>query len=245
MTNPILNSSFNPETRAFELQGPPMTIGGVMNKLGFLAILMALSGGATWYQFAIGNFDKVSALAIGGLVVGLIMALISTFARSIAKFTIPIYAFAEGAALAGISCFFEAQFPGIVVKAVAMTFITLFAMYFLYAARVIKVTETFRSTIITMTVSILVFYLIAWILSLFHIQIPMLYGSSMLSIGFSVFVCGVAAFNLMLDFDFIEQASRNFFPKDYEWFGAFGLVATLVWLYVEILNLLSKLNRNN
>lgn len=243
MSNPILNSSFNPESRNFALQGEPMSIRGVMNKLGLLAILMTLSGGATWYQFVIGNIDKVYVLTFGGLFVGFILAMIASFARKTAPITVPLYAFAEGAALAGLSCFFESQFQGIVVKAVSMTFITLFVMYGLYTARVIQVTEKFRSTIITVTLSILVFYIISWILALFHINIPMLYSSSPLSIGFSVFVCAIAAFNLLLDFDFIEQATRNFFPKDYEWFGAFGLVTTLVWLYVEVLNLLLKLNR--
>ena len=242
MSNPILKSSFNPETRTFA-QGQPMTVGGVMNKLGLLAVLMAVSGCATWYQFVIGNLDKVYMLAFGGLIVGFVLAMIASFARKTAPVTVPLYAFAEGAALAGISCFFEAQFPGIVVKAVSMTFITLFVMYALYSSRIIKVTEKLKSTIITMTLSILVFYIISWILMLFHIQIPMLYDSSMLSIGFSVFVCGVAAFNLLVDFDFIEQASRNFFPKEYEWFGAFGIATSLVWLYFEILNLLAKLNR--
>ena len=243
MPNPILNSSFNPDSRTYELRGEPMTVNGVMNKLFALAVLMTVSGMATWYQFAIGNFDKVNIIMMAGFIVGFILAMLACFVRKTAPVTVPLYAFAEGAALAGISCFLEAQFPGIVVKAVGMTFITLFVMYFLYAARVIKVTEKFRSAIITVTFSILIFYVISWILMLFKIQIPMLYASSPLSIGFSVFVCAVAAFNLLVDFDFIEQATRNFFPKEYEWFGAFGLLATLVWLYIEILNLLAKLNR--
>ncbi|MCR5260509.1 MAG: Bax inhibitor-1/YccA family protein [Candidatus Gastranaerophilales bacterium] len=243
MSNPILKSSFNPENRSFALEGKPMTVGGVMNKLGLLAVLMFISGGATWYQFVIGNLDKVYMLTMGGFIVGFVLAMITCFARKAAPFTTPLYAFAEGAALAGLSCILEAQFPGIVVKAVSMTFITLLAMYVLYAGRIIKVTEKLKSAIITVTFSILVFYIISWILALFHINIPMLYDSSPLSIGFSVFVCAVAAFNLLIDFDFIEQATRNFFPQEYEWLGAFGVATTLVWLYVEILNLLSKLNR--
>lgn len=243
MSNPILKSSFNPETRNFALQGEPMTIKGVMNKLGLLAVLMTLSGAATWYQFVIGNMDKLQLLTYGGFIVGFILAMIASFVRKTAPVTVPLYAFAEGAALAGLSCILEAQFPGIVIKAVSMTFITLFVMYFAYTARVIKVTDKLRSTIITVTLSILVFYIISWVLALFNVRIPMLYSSSPLSIGFSVFVCAVAAFNLLIDFDFIEQATVNFFPKEYEWFGAFGILTTMVWLYVEILNLLAKLNR--
>lgn len=245
MSNPILNSSFNTDSRTYQLNSAPMTMGGVMNKLMLLAVLMTLSGGATWYQYAIGNVDKVYTLTMVGLVAGLILALVASFARKTAPVTVPLYAFAEGAALAGISCFLEAQFPGIVVKAIASTFATLFAMYFLYAAKIIKVNEKFRSLLLTVTASIFIFYLISWVLLLFNIKIPMLCDSSPLSIGFSVVVCGIAAFNLLVDFDFIERATANFFPKEYEWFGAFGLVTTLVWLYIEILNLLAKLNRNN
>lgn len=238
MSNPILNSAFN--DRPFELQSAPMTVNGVLSKLSIMAVLMFASGAITWYQFAIGNFDKVNLLMYGGFIVGFVLALIACFARKATKYVIPFYAVAEGAALSGLSCYFEAMFPGIVVKAVALTFLTLFAMLFLYATRVIKVTDKLRGTIFTMTFALMVFYIITWILSFFHINIPMLYDSSMLSIGFSVFVCGLAAFNLLVDFDFIEQGVQNYFPKDYEWFGAFGLMVTLVWLYVEILRLLSK-----
>ena len=116
-------------------------------------------------------------------------------------------------------------------------------MYLLYATRVISVTDKLRSTLFTMTFAIMIFYLITWILSFFHINIPMLYSNSPISIGFSVFVTGLAAFNLLIDFDFIEQAARNYFPKEYEWYGAFGLLVTIVWLYVEMLRLLLKLQR--
>ena len=240
-TNPVLQKNFS--ARPLVLQGEPMTVSGVMNKLGFLAVLMTISGAATWYQFSIGNLDKVNLLMYGGMIIGFILALVATFFRKSAPYVVPLYAFAEGAFLAGLSCFFEAMQPGVVIKAVSLTFITVFAMYFLYAARVINVTEKLRSTIITMTLSIIIFYLITWVLALFHINIPMLYSNSPIAIGFSLLVTGLAAFNLLLDFDFIEQASKNFFPKEYEWYGAFGLIVTIVWLYVEMLRLLSKLQR--
>lgn len=238
MSNPILNSAFN--ERPFEVQSAPMTVNGVVSKLGLMAVLMAIAGGITWYQFAIGNVDKVNMLMYGGFIVGFILAMVACFARKATKYVIPFYAVAEGAALSGVSCYFEAMLPGIVIKAVSLTFLTLFAMLFLYATKAIQVTDKLRGTIFTMTVALMVFYIITWILSLFHINIPMLYSSSPLSIGFSVFVCGLAAFNLLVDFDFIEQGVRNYFPKDYEWFGAFGLMVTLVWLYMEILRLLAK-----
>lgn len=243
MSNPILNSAFNEKENIYQLQDAPMTINGVLNKLGLISVLMFISGGVTWYQFAIGNYDKVMAITTCGFVIGFILAMVTCFVKKAAKYTVPLYAFAEGAALAGISCVLEAQFSGIVINAVALTFITLFSMFMLYSAKIIKVNETFRNTLITVTCSICIFYLISWVLALFGIPIPMLRDSSPISIGFSVLVCGVAAFNLALDFDFIEQAAARFFPKDYEWTAAFGLTVTLVWLYVEILNLLAKLNR--
>ncbi len=242
MSNPILNSAF--EQRPYEIQSAPMTINGTLSKLGLMAVLMAVAGGATWYQYALGYFDKVNAITMIGLIVGFVLAMIICFSRKAMPVLVPIYAFAEGAALAGISCQFEAMFPGIVVKAVSLTFMTLFAMVFLYATRVIQATEKFRATIITATFAVMIFYLISFVLSLFHINIPMMTigDGSLLSIGVSIAITLLAAFNLILDFDFIEQGTRNFFPKEYEWFGAFGLMVTLVWLYMEILRLLAKFN---
>lgn len=242
MSNPILNSAF--EQRPYEIQSAPMTINGTLSKLGLMAVLMAVAGGATWYQYALGYFDKVNAITMIGLIVGIVLAMIICFSRKAMPVLVPIYAFAEGAALAGISCQFEAMFPGIVVKAVSLTFMTLFAMVFLYATRVIQATEKFRATIITATFAVMIFYLISFVLSLFHINIPMMTigDGSLLSIGVSIAITLLAAFNLILDFDFIEQGTRNFFPKEYEWFGAFGLMVTLVWLYMEILRLLAKFN---
>lgn len=242
MSNPILNSAF--EQRPYEIQSTPMTINGTLSKLGLMAVLMAVAGGATWYQFALGYFDKVNAITMIGLIAGFVLAMIICFARKAMPVLVPLYAFAEGAALAGISCQFEAMFPGIVVKAVSLTFITLFAMVILYATRTIQATEKFRGTIITATFAVMIFYLISFVLSLFHINIPMMTigDGSLLSIGISIAITLLAAFNLILDFDFIEQGAKNFFPKEYEWFGAFGLMVTLVWLYMEILRLLAKFN---
>lgn len=240
MSNPILNSAF--EQRPYELNSTPMTINGTLSKLGLMTVLMAIAGGATWYQFILGNFDKVNTLTTVGLIVGFVLALIICFSRKAMPVLVPLYAFAEGAALAGLSCQFEAMLPGIVIKAVSLTFLTLMAMAFLYATKVIQATEKFRSTIITATFAVMIFYVINLVLSLFHINIPMMSISdgSLLSIGVSVAITVLAAFNLIIDFDFIEQGTRNFFPKEFEWYGAFGLMVTLVWLYMEILRLLAK-----
>lgn len=240
MSNPILNSAF--EQRPYELNSTPMTINGTLSKLGLMTVLMAIAGGATWYQFILGNFDKVNTLTTVGLIVGFVLALIICFSRKAMPVLVPLYAFAEGAALAGLSCQFEAMLPGIVIKAVSLTFLTLMAMAFLYATKVIQATEKFRSTIITATFAVMIFYVINLVLSLFHINIPMMSISdgSLLSIGVSIAITVLAAFNLIIDFDFIEQGTRNFFPKEFEWYGAFGLMVTLVWLYMEILRLLAK-----
>lgn len=245
MSNPILDSSFNQNSGHYSYQQTaPMTMNGVISKLSLMAVLMVLSGGATWYQFSIGNLDKVNTLMMGGLIVGFIAVLVASFIKKTMPFAVPIYAFAEGAFLAGTSCYFEATLPGVVIQAVALTFITLFTMIFLYATRVIKVTEKFRSVVFSMTFAVMIFYLIAFVLSLFHINIPLLVSNSPLSIGVSVFMCGLASVNLLIDFDFIENATRNFFPKEYEWTATLGLLTTIVWLYIEILRLLSKLRKN-
>lgn len=242
MSNPILNSAF--EQRPYELQSAPMTINGTLSKLGLMAVLMAVAGGATWYQYMLGFYDKVNAITTIGLIVGFVLAMIICFARKAMPILVPIYAFAEGAALAGLSCMFESLCPGVVIQAVALTFVTFFAMLFLYATRVIQATEKFKGTIITATFAVMIFYIINLVLSFFHINIPMMSvtDGSMLSIGVSVAITLLAAFNLIIDFDFIEQGARNFFPKEFEWYGAFGLMVTLVWLYMEVLRLLSKLN---
>ena len=242
MSNPILENSFK-ETEYFDYsQVQPMTVNGVINKLSLMTVLMFLSGGATWYQFMIGNLDKVNMLMIGGAIVGFIMVLVASFARKTAPYTVPIYAFAEGAFLAGISCQIEAMFPGVVVKAVALTFLTFATVLALYATRVIQVTEKIKGVLISMTFALMIFYLITFVLSFFNVNMPLLYDNSPVSIGFSVFVCILAASNLLIDFDFIEKAAKNYYPKEYEWTGSLGLMVTLVWLYVEILRLLSKLS---
>ena len=143
--------------------------------------------------------------------------------------------------LGGISAVFNAAYPGIVIQAVLATFAAMFTMLALYRLRVIQCTDKFRSVIYISTISIAVLYLIQWIASFFHYSIPAIFGAGTIGIGFSVIVVGIAALNLILDFDFIERGAQNMLPKDYEWFGAFGLMVTLVWLYVEMLRLLAKL----
>lgn len=219
----------------------PMTVQGTLNKLLLLVCIMAVSGAAVWQQFALGFMDKVNMLMMVGLVVGLITGFAIIFKRDWAPVLTPVYAFAEGALLGGLSSILEAQFKGIVIQAVALTFLAVFSMAVLYKAGLIRATEKFRSTILISTVAIGVLYLISFLGSFFGFQIPAIYSSSPIGIAFSVIVCGIAALNLILDFDFVERGASQFLPKNYEWYGAFGLLVTIVWLYVEILRLLSKL----
>ena len=147
----------------------------------------------------------------------------------------------EGLFLGGISAVFNVSYPGIVIQAVLATFATMFSMLGLYRMGVIKCTDKFRSIVFISTISIAVLYLMQWIGSFFHYSIPAIFGTGTIGIGFSILVVGIAALNLILDFDFIEKGSQAMLPKDYEWYGAFGLMVTLVWLYIEILRLLAKL----
>lgn len=237
MANPILNDRFTEAEGV--VGGQIMTINGTLDKT-FLLFLCALFPAIyTWNQFMAGFTDKASMLMGIGAIVGFVLALIISFTRN--KFLTPLYALCEGLFLGGISAVFNAQYPGIVIQAVIGTFATMFTMLGLYRMGVIKCTDKFRSVVFTATMSILVLYLIQWIGSFFHYSIPAIFGAGTIGIGFSLIVVGVAALNLILDFDFIERGAQSMLPKDYEWYGAFGLMVTLVWLYIEILRLLAKL----
>jgi uncharacterized YccA/Bax inhibitor family protein len=177
----------------------------------------------------------------GGLLGGFAVALITIFKPNLSPLTAPVYAALEGLALGAISAIAEARYPGIVIQAVALTFGTLFALLIAYRSRLIPVTQNFRLGIVAATGGIAIFYLVAIGLSFWGVRIPFLHEGSALGIGFSVFVVVIAALNLVLDFDFIEKGAEHGAPKFMEWYGAFGLMVTLIWLYLEILRLLSKL----
>lgn len=221
--------------------GAPMTVQGTLNKLLLSFCIMGASGAVVWQQFALGYMDKVNMLMMAGLIIGLITGFVIIFKQNLAHILTPVYAFAEGALLGGLSAVLEAQFPGIVVQAVALTFMAILSMATLYKTGVIRATEKFRSTLITATFAIFLLYLISWIAGFFHVTIPAINSSSPIGIAFSLLVVGIASFNLIIDFDFIEQGAMRLLPKEYEWYGAFGLMVTIVWLYIEVLRLLSKL----
>ncbi|MBV9987182.1 MAG: Bax inhibitor-1/YccA family protein, partial [Chitinophagaceae bacterium] len=201
-----------------------------------------------WHLFAENNRGQMSTLMIIGFIGGFIAALAITFKPNWAAYLAPLYGLLEGLALGGISAIlnegFAKNYPGLIMQAVLLTFGVAFAMFFLYNFRIIKATERFKSIMLTAMFGIMIFFALTWILRLFGVNVSFLYDNSMLSIGISLFLVGIAALNLILDFDMIEQGAERGAPKYMEWYGAFGLMVTLVWLYLEILRLLSKTSSN-
>ena len=221
-----------------------MTVRGTMNKFGFLFLMVMATAFYTWNAFFGGQ--DVMGYMLTGAIGGLVVALVIVFKQQWAPFLAPLYALLEGLFVGAVSAYYSARFaesaPYIIIQAVLLTFGTAVAMFVLYQFRVIKATERFRSVIITATMGIAIFYLISWVLQMFNVSIPFLHEGSMFGIIFSLVVVVVAALNLILDFDMIERGSSIGAPKYMEWYGAFGLLVTIVWLYLEILRLLGKLN---
>ncbi|MBI9019948.1 MAG: Bax inhibitor-1/YccA family protein [Verrucomicrobia bacterium] len=233
------NPALNAKTFDVACEGAQvMTIQGTVSRT---AMLLALLFAATLLTWSPAATETGSGWAVIGGIAGFVVALITIFNKKAAPFTAPLYAVCQGVMLGGISSLFEARFPGIVMQAVLLTFGTLGALLLAYTSRLIKVTENFKLGIVAATGGIALFYLASMILGFFGVQIPMIYGSGPIGIGFSAVVVVIAALNLVLDFDFIEQGAEQGAPKYMEWYAAFGLIVTLVWLYLEILRLLSKL----
>ncbi|MBK1876757.1 Bax inhibitor-1/YccA family protein [Pelagicoccus mobilis] len=219
-----------------------MTINGTVNKTGILVCVLWVAAIITWEKtFAAGNPAELYPWMIGGSIGGFIIAMITVFKKTVAPYTAPLYAVVEGLVLGVISAFFEMQYPGIVFQAVLLTFGVLFALLFAYKTGVIKATENFKLGVAAATGGIFFVYLLSMILGFFGVSIPLIHESGVIGIGFSLFVVVIAALNLVLDFDFIENGAARGAPKYLEWYAAFGLLVTLVWLYIELLRLLSKL----
>lgn len=239
--NPALSdTTFRNEGRAV---GESMTLQGTVNKTGILLGILVLTAVYTWNLFfQTGNPAAVMPIAIGGAIGGFVLALITIFKKAWSPYTAPIYAALEGLFLGGISAIFEYQYPGIVIQATGLTLGTLASLLVLYKLGIIKPTENFRLMIVSATMGIAVLYLISMIMNMFGSSgIGFIHSNGLFGIGFSLFVVAIAALNLVLDFDFIEQGSELGAPKYMEWFGAFSLMVTLIWLYLEMLRLLAKL----
>ncbi|MDJ0625207.1 MAG: Bax inhibitor-1/YccA family protein [Candidatus Caenarcaniphilales bacterium] len=245
-SNPVLKEDSFHGTSVLPSQA--MSIQGTINKSLMLGLILVLSGAYSWSQcaqaIAAGNPGLIKFYLYGGLFGGLILGFITVFKKEWSPITSLIYAAIEGLFLGAISWMFEASFPGIVQQATLCTISTLFGLLFLYKTQIIKVTEKFRSVILISTMGIGVVYLLSFLLGFFGIQLPLIHESGIIGIGFSLFVTTIAALNLLLDFDFIENAAlKGSLPKYMEWYAAFGLIVTLVWIYIEFLRLLSKLRR--
>lgn len=239
MPNPVFSQ--NVVEREQILDSEPMTVNGAINKAFILMALLFAGSISVWSLFFQGYTDKAGMLGMVGFVASIISFLVIMFNRKAVSIAAPIYAASEGLLLGGISAIFEKSYPGIVIQAVGATFAALFSLLFLYRIGAIKCTDKFRSVIFISTLSIAGIYLINLIGSFFGMHIPGIMTSSTIGIGFSAVVVVIAALNLIIDFDFIEQGARQLLGKSYEWYGAFGLMVTLVWLYIEILNLLAKM----
>jgi uncharacterized YccA/Bax inhibitor family protein len=224
-----------------------MTLSGTINKTGILLLCSVATAAWTWNSFMQTHDLSFAGPAIMiGLFGGLIFALITSFKKEWSPVTAPIYALLEGLVLGGLSAMFELRYPGIAMEAVALTFGTLFVLLMAYKSGLIKVTEKFRLGVVAATGGIFLFYMAQMLLGFFHISFfSSVFGNGIVGIGFSLIVVTVAALNLVLDFDFVEQGVAYGAPKYMEWYAAFGIMVTLVWLYIEILNLLSKLRSRN
>ena len=214
-----------------------MTIEGTVNKTAISLLILMLCG---YYTFTNGIVEFMLVGFIGGF----ILALVTIFKKQWAPITVPIYAALEGLALGGISYFYNQLYDGIVSQAILLTLGILFALLFAYKSRIIKPTENFKLGVFAATGGIFILYLVSIIMSFFGNEISLLSinNGSWMSIGLSAFIVVIASLNLVLDFDFIEEGAENGAPKYMEWYGAFGLLVTLIWLYLEILRLLAKLN---
>ncbi len=221
-----------------------MTIGGTVSKTAILLLLVLLPAAFVWNKAALygQNATSVQTWMMVGLFGGLILSILTIFKKNWAPMTAPLYAVMEGLFLGGISSFFEKSYSGIVLQAVSLSIGTLLIMLFAYQSGWIKATEKFKLGVVAATGAIALVYFVTIILGFFNINVPFVNGSGWFSILFSIFVVGIAALNFIIDFDFIEQGSRAGIPKYMEWYGAFALMVTLIWLYIEILRLLAKIN---
>lgn len=244
--NPVLSEKKFTDTVLDDLviNENAMTVRGTLNKFGFLFLMVMGTAFYSWKEFSQGG--NVQPLIWTGALGGLVVALVITFKKEWAPYLAPAYALLEGLFVGAISAYYDYAFaqqaPYIIITAVGLTFGTAIAMYLLYSFRIIRATEKFRAIIFTATAGIAIFYLITMVLRMFGMDVPFIHEGSTFGIIFSLFVVGIAALNLILDFDMIERGAESGAPKYMEWYGAFGLLVTIVWLYLEILRLLAKLS---
>ncbi|MFD0679450.1 MULTISPECIES: Bax inhibitor-1/YccA family protein [unclassified Paenibacillus] len=237
--NPVLQE--NTFKRASEFGADTMTIGGTVNK-AFISLAILL--GSAFYVWNLHfQSQNVQPFLITGIIGALLLSLLISFIPRISPVAVPVYALLEGLALGSISAIYEAKYHGIALQAVMITLGVFVGLLVAYKLHIIRATETFKRVIIISTIGIMVVYLVSWLLGFFGVRMPYLHDNGIIGIGISLFIVIIAALNLILDFDFIERGSQNRAPKYMEWYGAFGLLITVVWLYIEVLRLLSKLRK--
>ncbi len=246
MANPVLNDKafLRADQYSQAATGELMSVEGAINKTAFLLLLVV--AGATWVwtrYFQAQDAAVIMPYLMGGVFGGLLAAVVTIFAPTWARISAPVYAVAEGLALGGISALYEQQLHGIVFQAIGLTFGVLAVMLMLYRSGIIKVTDRFRMIVLAATGGIALFYLVTIVLGFFHISVPLIAGGGTGAIVLSLVVVVVAALNLALDFDFIARGAEHGAPKFMEWYAAFGLMVTLIWLYLEILRLLANARR--
>lgn len=239
-SNPALNDkTFN--TRV-AFGGETMSLQGTINKTGFLLFCASATAAWTWY-LASTQPDSVGVWMIAGLLVGFVVAIVTVFKREWSPITAPVYAICEGLALGGISAFLERAYPGIPIQALGLTFGVTFVMLVLYTSGILRATPKFTIGVVAATGGICLVYIVDMILRFFGKEVPLLNSSGPLGIAISVVIVIVASLNLILDFGFVETGVQTGAPKYMEWYGAFGILVTLVWMYLEMLRLLSKMRR--
>lgn len=239
-SNPTLNEKVFDRTGV--RPGDSMTINGTVNKVGILLLLVLVPAAWMWNQVSTAwEPSQAMGPALLGGIGGFVVALVTIFKKTWAPVTAPLYALLQGLFLGGISATYNIRFDGLPMQAVALTFGTLAVLLVAYRTGLVRATENFKLGVVAATGGIAMLYLVGFVMSFFGAGIPYIHESGLVGIGFSLFVVVIAALNLVLDFDFIEKGSEMGAPRYMEWYAAFGLLVTLVWLYLEILRLLAKL----
>lgn len=240
--NPAFQGTIWEDWATQERRSTTMTVQGTAIKTFALLGIVALT--AAWSWTAAAEESMRFPLIIGGSLLGTITAFVTIFKKSWAPVTAPLYAALEGVFLGALSSLIETRYKGIAFQAVSLTICTAAVMAFVYATRLIRVTDKLATGIIAATGAVALLYLVSMVVSMFGGSLPFIHSAGPIGIAFSLFVVGLAAFNLLLDYDFIERSAAAGAPKSMEWYGAFGLVVTLVWLYLEVLRLLRKFQDN-
>ncbi len=246
-SNPALNPSTFENFGDYAVErSNVMTVEGTATKTAMLVVLLSASAGYVWNELrTAGGLPGVMPYVIGGLVISLIAGIAMCFRPQWSAMLAPVYALAEGAVMGAISAAYETQFQGIVFQAICLTMGTLFSLLTAYRTGIIKATENFKLGVFAATGGIAMLYLVSMVMNMFGFRMPFLHSAGLIGIAINVVVVIVAALNLVLDFDFIEEGAKRGAPKYMEWYASYGLLVTLVWLYVEFLRLLSKLNSRN